>query len=176
LSGLKTKNTFLFLLYILVLLFLGKINILKTTSTLRVWLKVSPSGGHCKVLTPSLHVINSRTQKSGFSQTCLIFMIFQNKLWWRLHNLFFKLVSFLFRRPVAILIAISLFWTFSSLFFKALICSSKRTIWISLSNCSFHISTVLYSILDPFTPPPSPPSPPHTHLYRPTHTQIDRYI
>jgi len=55
--------------------------------------------------------------KSGFSQTLSYLfdfsIVFQNKLWWRLHTLYFFKFNFLVRRLVAISVATDFIMDFS---------------------------------------------------------------
>jgi len=96
----------LFLFSILLSLFLGKINILKITSTLHIWLKVPPSGGRCRVVIPSLRVIDSRIENLVFRRLVLSLwfsIVFQNNYGGDSQISFFKTrFLFLVRRPVAI--------------------------------------------------------------------------
>ena len=65
-------------------------------------------GERCRMLTPSLRVIDSRIQKSGFFHRLVLFslfsIVFQNNCGGDSQSLF-KPVSFLVRRPVAISVA-----------------------------------------------------------------------
>ena len=66
----------------------------------------------------------SRTQNLVFCRPCLtffvFFVVFQNKLWWRLQTLFFFQILFLVRRPVAISVSTNDFWYTSMSFLVCL--------------------------------------------------------
>ena len=64
----------------------------------------------CRVLIPSLRVIDSRTLNLVFTKFILFLwfsIVFQTKLWWQLQISFFQINLLLVRRPVTILVVIS---------------------------------------------------------------------